>query len=372
MTRLSAFFLVFALLVAPAFAQQPYATLTGTVVDAETGEPLPGANVFIAVSMIGTTTDNEGRYRLEPVPLGGHRLYVSMIGYEPAAVDLNLREARVYPNDFKLKGTILEIGEITVEAKGDKNWKKRLEKFTRLFIGETPNSEQTKILNPEVLDFEDKMGHFEARAAEPLVIENKALGYRIKYFLKDFVAEASRTRYDGEPLYEEMEPENEAQAALWEENRRKAFLGSFRHFLLALLAGRTEKQGFMTYNRPTLGKGPGTGGGASLRGNERYPLDPNTLLRDGEVATEKILDFEGFVEIIFMGETEDEAFLAWQKQTGMGRKPKYQTSWINLERGPTTIDYKGDVIDPYGVTLYGYLAFERVGDELPKEYRPGR
>ncbi len=364
------------LLLGPALAtaQTPAATITGTVVDAKTGEPLPGAHVFIAVSMIGTTTDKDGRYRLSPVPLGAHRLYVSMLGFEPQSRDLNLREPRVYPFDFKLEETVLEVGEITVEAKGDKNWKKRLEKFTRLFIGETPNAEKTKITNPEVLDFVDKFGHFEARASEPLIIENRALGYRIQYFLKDFVAEPSRTRYDGEPLYEEMEPSSPEEAAFWEENRRRAFIGSFRHFMLALLAGRTERQGFKVYSRPTAAPTANNGplGGGALRGNERYPVDPATLLKPGEIPSEKILDFEGMLEIIFMGEKEDPSYLEWAKKGGLGRKPGFQTSWISLEKGPVTVDYKGDVIDPYGVTLYGYYAFERVADEVPKEYRPGR
>ena len=31
----------------------------------------------------------------------------------------------------------------------------------------------------------------------------------------------------------------------------------------------------------------------------------------------------------------------------------------------------GEVRDPYGLTVYGYFAFERVADDVPKEYRPG-
>jgi hypothetical protein len=27
-------------------------------------------------------------------------------------------------------------------------------------------------------------------------------------------------------------------------------------------------------------------------------------------------------------------------------------------------------LDPYGVTVYGYFAFERIADDVPKEYRP--
>jgi len=41
-----------------------------------------------------------------------------------------------------------------------------------------------------------------------------------------------------------------------------------------------------------------------------------------------------------------------------------------LERGPATVDYKGEVVERYGVTVSGYFGFERVADQVPKEYRP--
>ncbi len=78
-----ALFVFSLLLPLAAWAQTDYAALTGTVVDAETGAPLDGANVFIAASTMGTATDAAGRFRIDRVPPGAHRLYVSMIGYEP-------------------------------------------------------------------------------------------------------------------------------------------------------------------------------------------------------------------------------------------------------------------------------------------------
>ncbi len=361
--------LTFTLYTIAAQAQQiPAVTLQGNVTDEESGEPLPGAHVFIASSMKGTTTDEEGRYVLGDVPVGALRLYVSMIGYEPQARDILLRTGATRIFDFVLTPAVVEIGEIVVEAKRDKNWKRRLERFTRLFVGETPNADQTVITNPEVLDFKSSGGEFRALAAEPLIIENRALGYRVRYFLKEFVAEPTRTRYDGEPLYEEMAPSSEEAALEWEANRKAAFIGSFRHFLLALLAGQVEEQGFNTYARTVMGQGRfGEMPGNPTAGN-RFPIEPQDLLRAGEADGERTLDFDGFVEIIYRGELEDESYIAWSGDNW--RRPKYQTSWIRLERGPTIIDYKGDVLDPYGVTFYGYLAFERVADEVPKEFRP--
>ncbi|MEM9667189.1 MAG: carboxypeptidase-like regulatory domain-containing protein, partial [Bacteroidota bacterium] len=129
---------VLSLLPAVAWAQVPTATLTGTVVDDETGEPLPGASVFIATSTRGDVVDTEGRFELRGVPVGAHRLYVSIIGFEPVAVDTLLREPRVYTFNFRLKPTVLELeGEVVVEAERDRRWQRRYERFKRLFIGET-------------------------------------------------------------------------------------------------------------------------------------------------------------------------------------------------------------------------------------------
>lgn len=346
------------------------AVLTGEVLDAETGEPLVDAHVFIAASMKGTTTDLRGRYRLERVPTGAHRLFVSMLGFDPDFKDLLLRESRVYTFNFSLQPTILEAGEIVIEAERDDKWKDRLERFIELFVGESPNGKLTTITNPEVLDFENRRGTLVARASEPLIIDNRALGYRIQYFLKDFEAEPFRTRYDGEPLFEELQPESDEEARLWAENRRVAFMGSFRHFLLALLSGRTEGQGFKTYNRPGMNNAPGgTFESRGGMGEQRYPLDPAKMFKPGDSPGEHILDFTGYVELIYIGETEDPSYYEW-RQEPRRKNTKYQTSWIVMERGPTVVDYKGDILDPYSVTFSGYLAFERVADEVPKEYRP--
>ena len=345
------------------------ALISGRVVDAETGQPLPGAHVFIASSMIGTVTDTNGQFDLHDVPVGAHRLYVSMLGFEPDFRDIMLRTGKDYQFDFELKESILDVGEIIVEGERDKNWKKRLEKFTRMFIGETPNALETSITNPEVLDFEEKRGSFTAVAAAPLIIENRALGYRIQYFLKDFESTPSRVRYDGEGLYEEMDASSEEEATRWEEKRRAAFIGSFRHFMLAIIAGRSEAQGFKTYSRPSVGGGVGdTFNRSAAMASQRFPLDPTTILKPGEAENEYFLDFEGHMEVVFMGEKEDESYLDWSMRPERSN-PRFQTSWTFLDHGPAVVDYKGDTLDPYGVVFMGYWAFERVADDPPKEYR---
>src|SRR5690606_215123 len=132
------------------------------------------------------------------------------------------------------------------------------------------------------------------------------------------------------------------EAAIWAARRREAFLGSFRHFMLAVLAGQVEEQGFHLYQRQLAGpqaqnmplSGPVPGSG-------RFPLKAEQLYRDGERPNEKTLDFKGFVEFVYAGETEDPAYLEWANRPG---RPKFQTSMLMLENGPTLVDYKGDTL----------------------------
>ena len=60
-----------------AFAQ---VQVSGTVTDADTGDALPGANVVIEGTTLGTATDQDGRYTISGVPTGTHTKYLLVPG----------------------------------------------------------------------------------------------------------------------------------------------------------------------------------------------------------------------------------------------------------------------------------------------------
>ena len=62
-------------------------TLAGTVVDAETGEPMIGASVFVAELGTGAATDIDGRYTVRQVPAGSYTVRFSYIGYGAQTVE---------------------------------------------------------------------------------------------------------------------------------------------------------------------------------------------------------------------------------------------------------------------------------------------
>ena len=339
-------------------------TIYGKVTDAETGMPLAGAHVFIGATMIGTVSDTSGKYYLEDIPRGTHKLRASMIGFEMSTVPLTLGDMEEHEIDLSLKPTILQIGELEVTARRDRRWRKRLNRFKKLFIGETAYAENTILKNPEVLDFYAKWwGKFSAEAVAPLEIENYALGYSVQYFLKDFIQEGDRLRYDGDPLFEPMSPDNPQQDSLWKRNREIAFNGSFRHFILALLNEVVEEEGFEVYRIPSAD---------DLRRNDRrFRVDKDELVRYNEETGAPFLDFYGILEITYYDEKEEKGYLEWAHRSPHSRLSN-QVSWIRLTNGPSEIDPNGEMVDPYGVTVSGYYAYERVAHELPKEYRTGR
>lgn len=55
--------------------------LYGTVSDARTGEPLPGASVYFADEKIGTVADRNGHYSIMNIPDGHHVIEISHSGY---------------------------------------------------------------------------------------------------------------------------------------------------------------------------------------------------------------------------------------------------------------------------------------------------
>lgn len=93
------------------FAQQ--GTVTGTVLDAETEETLPGASVQIAEGNIGTATDAEGQFSFRVAP-GDYTLQVSFVGYQTQTRDINVSAGSTIQLRIRLEQREAELGEVVV------------------------------------------------------------------------------------------------------------------------------------------------------------------------------------------------------------------------------------------------------------------
>ncbi len=348
----------------------PRATITGVVTDADTGRPLADVNVFIANTTWGAVTDTDGVYTLERIPYGTYELVASRMGYAYGALRVKLADAGHY--NLALTPTVIELGELAVSSKRPKGWKKHLKKFKELFLGTSKNAKKTNLLNPEFLDFhEDKAADtFTATAVAPLHVVNEALGYRIELVLRDFQLHGPELRFTIKPRFEELTPKNDKQKKAWDEAREKAYRGSLRHFLVALARKEVTEQAFEVYRVPEPffyypRSWPAAGYYPDKKLAEAVDLD--SLVAPGAVPYEKQLQFSEYLQVIYLGEKEDEQYLYTYPERRSLRG--YQTSWIRLVDDTAVFDVLGHLEDAYSVIRQGYFFWEaRMANMLPLDY----
>ncbi|MBN2731261.1 MAG: SusC/RagA family TonB-linked outer membrane protein [Balneolaceae bacterium] len=98
-----------------AFAQ---GTITGTITDAQTGETIPGANVFIPELGQGASTDAEGQYTINNVPAGTYNMRITFVGYKTInrSVDVDAGEETVL--NITLEADVFGLDEVVVTGVG--------------------------------------------------------------------------------------------------------------------------------------------------------------------------------------------------------------------------------------------------------------
>jgi TonB-linked SusC/RagA family outer membrane protein len=94
-----------------AFAQER--TISGVVTDSTDGKTLPGVNVYVESTTIGTSTNIDGKYQLE-VPEETKQLVFSYVGYQEQIVNINDR-TRI---NVQLVPTVESIDEVVVIGYG--------------------------------------------------------------------------------------------------------------------------------------------------------------------------------------------------------------------------------------------------------------
>lgn len=92
-------------------------SITGTIVDAETGEKLIGVNILIVNTTNGTSSDLEGEYILKGLPSGSYALKFSYVSYAPVTVnDITIKENQTTKVDVQLHTETTELNEVVVSA----------------------------------------------------------------------------------------------------------------------------------------------------------------------------------------------------------------------------------------------------------------
>lgn len=243
--KITYLFIIFSTVTLAVFAQQKY-TIEGAVLSIKDNATLPYIHVFLEGTTVGTQTDNEGNFRLHNVVKGNYNLVFSMIGFETFVQKIEISDKNIKLK-IGLKEDIKSLQEAKVLGSRDKVWEKQYKAFEKAFLGNDINKNEVKVLNKEIMNFNETNGVLTAKANQPIIIENLSLGYKISYILQNFELKKETTSYRGLAHYEPLKAENLVQENNWIKNRKNAYEGSIAHFLKSLLNNTLKEDGFDAY-----------------------------------------------------------------------------------------------------------------------------
>lgn len=102
-----------------AYTQEVIQVIRGRIVDVESQSPLPFATVSIldVNPPIGATSDANGNFRLENVPIGRHNIQVSYVGYESKLIpEIMVGSGKEVIVNVMLKESPSQVEEVVVKA----------------------------------------------------------------------------------------------------------------------------------------------------------------------------------------------------------------------------------------------------------------
>ncbi|MFC1729868.1 carboxypeptidase-like regulatory domain-containing protein [candidate division KSB1 bacterium] len=335
------------------------AVITGRVTDASTGKPLTGANVYIANSLMGAASDQNGSFIIHNTPFGTYQLVASYIGYKPEKILISVESNTTGHVEFRLTPVVLQLEEVVVTYERPKDWEKDLKTFQEGLLGSSKNADNCAILNPEYVRFDrDKENDiFRAAADRILIIENRALGYMLNVLLEEFEINNDIVKMDYTIKFEEIIPENDREAENWEKARAETYNGSLQHFLASFAQDTYEEEGFdvgfITIEKSRI----------------VTEINYDAIILNGKNQYERIMHFDGLLRVRNL-------------KAGMNRYPTTirgrdafaeifkEESYIRLMRNRVPLNINGTLPEPYLILVIGYWGKARIADKLPFEYKP--
>jgi len=233
--------LLFITIAGTCFAQN---TLTGRLVNKDSKNPISSAVVFLNKTGISTASTDSGTFTLRNIPRGQYLLIITIVGFEDTRIPVNI-EANKQMGDIALAIKTHALDSVVITTK--RKVSPYFYSFEKAFLGPTAFARQCKILNPNSIQFYDTdiLGNYSARSVGFIVVQNDALGYKIKTLLNNFTynVKTSAIVYSGESYFAEMQG-TPAQQREWQKNRLECYQGSVMQFLRSVLANNVKENGF--------------------------------------------------------------------------------------------------------------------------------
>jgi hypothetical protein len=342
--------------------------IAGFIVDSLTKRPVQSAGIFVNNTSLDTVSLRNGYYRLSRVPMGKHEIVVTAVGYMPRTLIINGALPTTSADTIRLLPMQpVALNEMMART-SDKRWQFFYQQFKEHFIGTTEFAKEVKILNPWVLRFEESENkEWSAMADELLLLENMALGYRLKCYLKQLAVAKQIAVFDACLFFEPIKTLDQRLADRWRNNRLIAYRGSLMEFLRRMAEKNTDSL-YRAFR---------------LRGTERFyhttEPDPqsastfNDLKQPVSYPHEFALNFSrDQLQINYYGAGEDMAYRRFvNRMTKIQRLPaRFRASWLASRSPQVIVNRMGYFNNAMEVEVYGYWEYLRIAERLPITYFP--
>ncbi|HEK21282.1 carboxypeptidase-like regulatory domain-containing protein [Mucilaginibacter sp.] len=356
--------------------------------------PVAKASVFLNNASYGTATADDGTFSLRGVKPGQYDLVVSILGYEEYTQKVQINN-NTLDLSISLMPKVMMMREVVITSNAD--WKKNYEQFKKEFIGITENAKLCKVVNPRVLNlsYTRRTQTLEASTDEFLEVENYALGYKVKFLLKDFTSDNidGIISYIGRALFEDL-PGTPEQKLKWKVKRDEAYYGSSRHFYRSLYKNKLTEEGFVMYdftrsidpNRPPeavikrkLKQFNGYNRDSVMywlqkenmpRWYQEHLVKPSLVARDVLRTTEQpgiyAITFPHYLYVTYTKKMETVDFKDLYRPLDM---PNYEASVLTLNGGYAVFDMNGTVIGNAPLNE-GTWSKSKLSNMLPVDYEP--
>lgn len=93
-------------------------SVSGTITDASTGDPLAAVQVYVSGTAIGRVTDETGQYVISGVPAGTVTVRADLIGYRTVESQVTVVAGGVADLDLSLEPTVVALDTVVVTGDG--------------------------------------------------------------------------------------------------------------------------------------------------------------------------------------------------------------------------------------------------------------
>ena len=146
-------------------------TITGTVVDHETGEPLIGVNVVIQNSTSGASTDLDGAFTISGLASGRYTMLISSLGYKTLEMEVDTGENGFDPLRIEIHPEVTRLQDVTVTVKHQGSTETLLEERIRATMvkDELGGDEVSKMPGSDVSDVVHRATGVSTTGGDPII-----------------------------------------------------------------------------------------------------------------------------------------------------------------------------------------------------------